>query len=157
MIFDENFKSRFYGRVNSGNDDDCWNWTGIKNKNGYGKISYNGHYIYAHRAAFFLYNGHAPECVCHSCDNRLCCNPKHLIGGVFKDNVRDMVNKGRGLRGEKNGKALLNEKEVSQIKYLINFGFPKREIADAFKVSRSTLSAIGKGKTWKHVGANPNP
>ena len=43
----------------------------------------------------------------HSCDNRLCCSPLHLIPGTHNDNMQDMKNKNRSCWGEKNGRAKL--------------------------------------------------
>ena len=51
----------------------------------------------AHRAAWILYKGEIPAgiFVCHTCDNRRCCNPAHLFLGTQKDNLQDMKRKGR--------------------------------------------------------------
>ena len=35
----------------------------------------------------------------YSCDNRRCCNPKHLSVGTNRENALDMMRKGRGRNG----------------------------------------------------------
>lgn len=95
---------RFWTRVSKSDDfDSCWEWTGTKDKDGYGKLSIggrkvNGGKIYtAHRLSWMLNYGVIPNglWVLHRCDNPCCCNPKHLFLGTVKDNVDDMRAKGR--------------------------------------------------------------
>lgn len=76
--------------------DECWEWQASVNQSGYGTVNLVGFYL-AHRLAWYLCCGSIPEglLVCHSCDNRLCCNPSHLWLGTNDDNIADMVNKGR--------------------------------------------------------------
>lgn len=77
----------------------CWEWTGSKDGQGYGTISYapiNSPYK-AHRLAYELRNGAIDKgiVIMHKCDNPGCVNPDHLQAGTQKENVRDMVRKDR--------------------------------------------------------------
>lgn len=51
----------------------------------------------AHRIAYELFIGKIPGglFVCHSCDNPICTNPKHLWTGTNTQNVMDSIKKGR--------------------------------------------------------------
>jgi hypothetical protein len=85
---------RFMGKVNK--TDTCWLWTaGVKGR--YGSFSYNGKDVAAHRWIYEHHNGEIPKglVVMHTCDNTLCVNPSHLVLGTQRDNMMDMVIKGR--------------------------------------------------------------
>lgn len=88
---------RFRAKLRLSNE--CHVWTGALKDNGYGsfRVSACEGMVHAHRAAWMLEFGDIPPglYVCHSCDKRSCCNPKHLWLGTASDNQRDMVAKGR--------------------------------------------------------------
>lgn len=77
------------------------------NPTGYGIFYYAGlnkngmssGYILAHRYSFYVANGYLPfepdSCIMHACDNRACVNPGHLSEGTLRDNIEDMIRKGR--------------------------------------------------------------
>lgn len=81
----------------------CWEWMGAHLQNGYGfaklmcyKKGKKRNFT-AHRLFYEHYKGKIPKglLVCHHCDNRICCNPEHLFLGTHKDNMQDMMIKGR--------------------------------------------------------------
>jgi hypothetical protein len=98
--------ARFWFKVDkSGGPDACWPWTGYINKvTGYGRVNlrlpqHNG--LGAHQAAyFFTYGGLDPQLiVMHTCDNKPCCNPRHLREDTHKVNTQDAIQKGRKRQG----------------------------------------------------------
>lgn len=70
---------RFWSRVEIGDEDDCWLWTGSTNGN-YGITRVDGLPMVAHRVAWTLAVGRIPggRQVHHKCEMKLCCNPHHL-------------------------------------------------------------------------------
>jgi hypothetical protein len=76
----------------------CHEWQGFVNlTTGYAQTSYRGKSMHAHRLIYILVHGPAPRKmdVCHSCDNRKCCNLDHLWFGTRKQNLMDASAKGR--------------------------------------------------------------
>jgi hypothetical protein len=137
----------------------CWEWIGAMYKStGYGKINVGVRrsgiqkMTGAHRAAYNEFCGSIPSgmFVCHSCDNRRCVNPKHLFLGTHRDNMDDMVAKGKK-RGSSNPSARLDEKSVMKIRNLFRCGASCREIAKMYCVNRGTIYDVVTSRSWKHV------
>lgn len=85
------------------NESGCWNWSGNKDKNGYGNFFYRGKAIRAHRASWIINNKEIPNglFVLHHCDNPPCTKIDHLWVGNSLDNNHDMIKKGRNRNGRK--------------------------------------------------------
>jgi hypothetical protein len=88
--------------VKSDKEDECWSWAGRINEQGYGQgITLSmGDGIFrtmsASRTSYYLVNGEIPDglCVCHSCNNKLCCNPKHFYLATRQQNTKDASRSG---------------------------------------------------------------
>lgn len=130
----------------------CWEWSRSKTSKGYGAFYFKGKTFRAHRVRWEVTFGDIPDAmhVLHHCDNRECTNPDHLFLGTNKDNMADMVSKGRQnkARGEAHYCVKLTEKQVIDIRDEIALGVKKQDIADQYSVSITTIRSIDTGKIW---------
>lgn len=88
-------QSYIKSKIQIRSDCQCWEWTGSRFDGCYGrirgKIARFAGTETAHRVSFLAFNGEIPDDqeVRHSCDNKPCCNPSHLILGTRQQNVQD--------------------------------------------------------------------
>jgi len=149
-------EERFWEKVKTGEQDECWLWTASCNLKGYGQINLGrtcDGVSLAHRLAWELVRGPVPlgTSVCHRCDTPRCVNPNHLFLGTHADNSADMVSKGRQPCGERHGRAILTETEVKTIWRLLAAGVTHRAIAAMYGVGPSTIYDIKSGRNWRYL------
>jgi hypothetical protein len=98
---------RFWARVAKAEPDECWDWTGRTDRDGYGRITENQIAMLAHRVSYAICYGEFDQSlhVLHRCDRPCCVNPRHLWLGTHALNMADMREKKRhGGSGSRNPK-----------------------------------------------------
>lgn len=156
--------------------EDCWEWMGSLTKVGYGKIQVKNKNYTTHRLSYEIFKGQIPDgnMICHSCDNKKCINPEHLWVGSAKDNMHDMIQKGRKVaktgwkhteetkqkfklrphsdrRGEKHHLSKLTSEDVLNIRKMIESGEKIIDIARKYNVDQSAISNIKRKRNWSHI------
>lgn len=166
----------------------CWIWPLSKNPvSGYGQLMHSEPFgpkklHAAHVLSFSTFVGELGSLqACHRCDVRACFNPAHLFAGTQKDNVQDMIQKGRkvvrmgfapwnkGTKGSMpsgdqhflrrvgsecmpRGERHHNSKlNDDAIKEIRASSETLASLAKRFGVSTMTVSSVRRGKIWKHV------
>jgi len=147
------WREPYWARVDIREQDDCWPWKGNVHSEGYGRCWIGGKWVRAHRLAWRLSHGAIPEdmCICHHCDNPICCNPTHLFVGTRADNARDCLKKGRWpvMRGVRNGSAKLSSEQVRQIRALYASGkCTQVELGKRFNVRPDHVGQIVRRELW---------
>ncbi len=149
-------------------DSECWMWTGRKYRNGYGSVYINHdggkkRDALAHRVSWRMANGDIPAgaVVMHACDVRACVRPSHLCAGSQRENIHDMIAKGRAAspdaiarRGDENGAAKLTSEKVAEIRRLYEpRKYTQTRIAKEYDVSLALVEKIVGGRLWKYSDA----
>lgn len=149
---------RFQTYVNKGvGADDCWLWVGGHLRGGYGCFALKkGRAVRAHRYAYEVEYGPILDglMVLHKCDVRLCVRPSHLFLGTNRDNVADMLAKGRSLKGTKNPQAKLTAADVENIKTrYAQGGISQKSLGALYGVDQTTVGDLVRGESY----ANSHP
>lgn len=149
----------------------CWNFTGSRDRVGYGVIVWNKANVGVHRVMYIIKKGDIPKglSVCHSCDNPSCCNPDHLWLGTHFENMHDSIDKGRRkfMLGENNWNHKLTVSDVRLIRHLygkykkyskITRGkfryrniFTVEYLCKEFGIGHTSLGRILSNEAWKEV------
>lgn len=136
--------ARFWSKVEVGRPADCWPWQAATSSAEYGRFKIDGVLVSPHRFAFELVNGPIPQgpgyhgtVIRHTCDNSRCCNPAHMALGSQRDNVRDMIDRGR--QGDHSRPRILTPEQEATI---CEDPRSHRDIAARYGVSKSLVSKI---------------
>jgi len=156
-------KVRFWKFVDVRGDDDCWLWTGTLVKQDYGRFYLAaGKPIGAHRFSWEISNGRSvPKgmCICHTCDNPKCVNPKHLWLGTNEENTADRHAKGRSATQSREHyqraqaisartRRRFTDRQIREIRWS---GQTQKAISDEYGVSRQLIGLIKRGEVYADV------
>lgn len=146
---------------------DCWEWRGkVKTKwGGYGQfVIPHGASTTTHVASYQLHTGDTDTKgfdICHTCDNRICVNPAHLFKGTRKENLHDMIAKGRKPMAENHSNSKLSNDQALALRTRFLKGENTNLLAKEFNVAASTVKKIGEGQRYRNlpptIAIRPNP
>lgn len=137
----------------------CWEWLGYHNRDGYAIHNKS----LAHRLSWSLHVDRLLDetGVRHKCDVRNCVRPLHLFEGSAQVDADDKVAKRRQSRGkqhslthrgEKNGNAILTDKQALKVLALATKGhLTQIAIAKMYKISPSAICDVVRRRTFKHL------
>lgn len=130
--------------------DGCWEWTGHLS-DGYGKMRHLGIKQGSHRVSFVLAGGviENGQVVMHTCDNRRCVNPSHLVVGAHLDNIQDRNMKGRTACGENASRSKLTQSDVDEIRSRYSrYRVTYKMLADEYGICLRQCWMIVTGRSW---------
>ncbi len=154
-------QKEFWSLVNRLGEDDCWEWKAGRNSSGYGVYRFEGVSCVASRIAYLLSFGgitalaptdpESDQFVLHWCDNRVCCNPKHLHLGTQSINQLESYERRRRAqpKGQFHTNAKLTNEQAAEIRTLYAAGARQVDLAKQFNISQVNISKIIRNQTYK--------
>lgn len=137
---------------------DCIDHGKVSHDNGYYKKRYRGRNRFKHRLVYCETHGLEIEqidgmVVRHTCDNRRCINPDHLLLGTTQDNMNDMA------RRRRHGKIKLTIEQVHEIRSTCKPGrrgirgnpFSYSALGKKFQIASMTIRKVYLGINHKFV------
>lgn len=134
----------------------CWEWTGGKDRDGYGLFrgeTSGQMFKRAHRWSWAYHNNSEikpGQMVCHSCDSPKCVNPEHLFIGDALINMQDKAAKGRSRVpfGENCAASKITEQQAREI---LADPRPYAAIAADYGLNQSSVGSIKQRLSWGHL------
>lgn len=129
----------------SGGPDACWPFTGKVNNKGRPYFAVGGVKHLVYRLVYELVHGVdalKDKIARHTCDNEICCNPRHIVPGDHQQNMDDMKER------ERHG---LPHHTVRAIRKLAAIGRTHVEIGELYGIGRSTVTEIVNRVHYDHV------
>ncbi len=130
---------------------DCHYFDGVLGPGGYGRFSVHGRRFPAHRLAYEAAHGAIPSgppdnVVMHTCDERSCVNPDHLVLGTQAENAADMSRKGRARHGAKHYASKYSAEVVLEVKTRLARGENGASIARELGCSAPWVHHVKSGR-----------
>jgi len=158
MTTNKEYLDRLKARIEV-NENDCWEWRGYKDADGYGAIRYKGKVVRTHRLMYQLAVADIGGLhVCHHCDNPSCINPIHLFLGTHKDNMHDAMRKSRlsiVKTSADNFNAKLTLEAVVKYRKLYQSGATIDAVMELANLSRTATCSMLQGRTYKDAALFP--
>lgn len=144
-------EERFWHFVDKAALDDCWLWTGNRDKDGYGSLRTPTTQVRAHRVSFQIHNpGVSIDglMVRHKCNNPPCVNPAHLLSGTHLDNMADRMEAGHFYSNEDHPNTKYSNEVVAAVRAASG---THEEVAHRFGMSTSQAGNIRRGQQRPEV------
>jgi hypothetical protein len=154
-----NPEERFRKKCIQNQETDCIEWQGglHSKKSGYGVFHIAHQNLLAHRYAWEIAHGPIPDgmCVCHTCENKLCVNPDHMMLATAHDFIEYLRENSRGVFGARSKPGnyqnyKLNLDLAKEIRMRRAAGEGCTSLAREFHVSDVTIYQICSGRKWKN-------